>query len=299
MSHEKILILDLGSQYTQLIARRIRELGVFSEIVRFDISAADAEALNPKGVIISGGPASVYEETSPKVDAGLFELGVPVLGICYGLQLMVESLGGAVEPAPAREYGRADLTIDPSSALFHGLPSETTVWMSHGDRVSKIEGIFTSVAHNPSTPYAAVAHGSRPLFGVQFHPEVVHSVHGKDVIHNFVRGICGCHGDWKMANFVDEAVATVRAQLGDDGVVVCGLSGGVDSAVVSLILDRAVGERQHCIFVDNGLLRAGEVEEVEAAFRPRFGDRLQVVNASERFLKALEGVTDPEVKRTT
>ena len=298
MSHEKILILDLGSQYTQLIARRIRELGVFSEIKRFDISADDARALNPKGVILSGGPASVYEETSPKVDPAVFDLGVPVLGICYGLQLMVESSGGKVEPAPSREYGRAELTIDTGSPLFQGLSEDTTtVWMSHGDRVTQIEGTFRSIGHNAATPYAAVAHVERPLYGVQFHPEVVHSIHGKDVIHNFVRGISGCHGDWKMASFVDEAVATIQAQVGDEGAVVTGLSGGVDSAVVSLILDRAVGDRQHCIFVDNGLLRAGEVEEVEAAFRPRFGDRLQVVNASERFLQALAGVTDPELKR--
>lgn len=297
MSHEKILILDLGSQYTQLIARRVREEGVFSEIVSFTITAEEAKAQAPTGIILSGGPASVYAEASPRIDPALLELGVPVLGICYGLQLMVEILGGKVSAAPAREYGRAVATVSAQSPLFRGVPHETTVWMSHGDRVEAVEGMLTSIATTDSTPYAAAAHVSRPLYGVQFHPEVVHSVDGAQIIQNFVREICRCKGDWVMSSFVDEAVATIRAQVGETGRVVCGLSGGVDSAVTALIVDRAIGDRLHCIFVDNGVLRQDEVEEVEAAFRPIFGDRLKVVRAGEQFLEQLAGVEDPETKR--
>ncbi len=297
MNHEKILILDLGSQYTQLIARRIREQGVFSEIVPHSITAEEAREKAPKGLILSGGPASVYVEASPRIDPGLLDLGLPVLGICYGLQLMVELLGGKVASATSHEYGRADCDVDPTSPLFHNLPSQTVVWMSHGDRVEQVEGTLVSIARTSATPYAAAAHVTRPLYGVQFHPEVVHSVHGKQIIQNFVREVCGCHGDWVMASFIDEAVETIRAQVGDEGRVVCGLSGGVDSAVTAAIVDRALGDRLHCIFVDNGLLRRAEVEEVEAAFRPLFGDRLRVVRAAERFLGQLADVTDPETKR--
>jgi len=296
-AHEKILILDLGSQYTQLIARRIREEGVFSEIVRYDLSADEVRRRAPKGLVLSGGPASVYEESSPDVDPGLFDVGVPVLGICYGLQLVVERLGGEVAAASAREYGRAELELDRESPLFRGLPERTTVWMSHGDHVSQVEGRFRSIASTPSAPHAAVACVERPLYGVQFHPEVAHSVHGREVIRNFVKGVCGCKGDWAMTSFVDEAVASIRTQVGDGGRVVCGLSGGIDSSVVASIVDLAVGERLQCIFVDNGLLRQGELEEVEADFRPRFGDRLKVVQAGERFLEQLRGVVDPELKR--
>ncbi|RMG07044.1 MAG: glutamine-hydrolyzing GMP synthase [Planctomycetota bacterium] len=297
MAHETILILDLGSQYTQLIARRVRELDVFSEIVRYDISADELRRRAPKGIILSGGPASVYEHQSPRVDGRLFELGVPVLGICYGLQSMIEHFGGRVEPADAREYGRAVCRVDSESPLFAGLPAESVVWMSHGDRVTAVEGTFRSIATTESTPFAAAAHTERPLYGVQFHPEVVHSEHGKQVIANFVRGICGCSGDWAMASFVDEAVASIRTQVGAEGHVVCGLSGGVDSSVTALLVDRAVGERLTCIFVDNGVLRQGEVEEVEAAFRPLFGERLRVVRAGDAFLERLAGVEDPEEKR--
>ncbi|MBX3466921.1 MAG: glutamine-hydrolyzing GMP synthase [Planctomycetes bacterium] len=297
-AHEKVLIFDLGSQYTQLIARRIRELKVFCEIVRHDLPAAEVARQAPKGIVLSGGPASVYEHQSPRVDPAIFELGIPVLGICYGLQLMAEATGGKVGAAQAREYGHTRVTVDPESPLFRGLPRETVVWNSHGDLVTGLDAAhFRSIATTGSTPFAAVAHASRPLYGVQFHPEVVHSKHGREVLANFVRGIAGCAGDWTMGSFVDEAVATVRAQVGERGRVVCGLSGGVDSAVVALLLDRALGERLTCIFVDNGLLRLGEAEEVEAAFRPRLGDRLRVVHAGERFLGQLAGVVDPEVKR--
>jgi GMP synthase (glutamine-hydrolysing) len=297
IAHEKVLIFDLGSQYTQLIARRVRELGVFCEIVPHDLPAAEVARQAPKGLVLSGGPASVYEHQSPRVDPKLFELGVPVLGICYGLQLMAEVTGGKVGAAHAREYGHTRCTVDPTSALFKDVPAETVVWNSHGDLVTGLEGSFRSIAKTASTPFAAVAHKDRPLYGVQFHPEVVHSHHGKQVLANFVRNVCGCHGDWSMGSFVDEAVATIRKQVGERGRVVCGLSGGVDSAVVALLLDRALGERLTCIFVDNGLLRLGEAEEVEAAFRPRLGERLRVVRAGERFLEQLRGVVDPEVKR--
>ena len=296
-THERILILDLGSQYTQLIARRVRELGVFSEILRFDTPLAELQRRAPKAIVLSGGPASVYEHKAPTVDPGLFDLGVPVLGICYGLQLMVERLGGKITPAPAREFGRAELAVDAACPLFAGLPAKTTVWMSHGDRVERWGAPFKPVAWNAATPAAAVMHQERPLFGVQFHPEVVHSTHGRQVLANFVLGVAGCKGDWKMASFVDEAVDAIRAQCGPAGNVVCGLSGGVDSAVAALLVERAVGERLHCIFVDNGLLRLGELEEVEAAFRPVFGRRLHVIRAGERFLSRLERVTDPEEKR--
>lgn len=297
MSHETILILDLGSQYTQLIARRIREAGVFSRIARYDMTLAQVEEIAPKGIVLSGGPASVYAEHAPKIDPGILELGVPVLGICYGMQLMVEQLGGKVMPADSREFGRAHASVDPTNPLFADVPMETTVWMSHGDRVEEVEGTFRSLARTDHAPFAAIGHETKPLFGVQFHPEVVHSLHGEQVVRNFVRHICACRGDWKMASFIDEAVATIRAQVGETGQVVCGLSGGIDSAVVAAIVDRAIGARLTCIFVDNAVLREGEVEEVEAAFRPRFGERLRVIRAAEQFLSQLAGVTDPEEKR--
>lgn len=295
MAHETILILDLGSQYTQLIARRMREAGVFSQIVRYDLSAAEARALGPKGIVLSGGPASVYADASPQIDPGLLELGVPVLGICYGLQLMTKLLGGTVSASTAHEYGRTTCRIlRPDSPLVRGVPPETTVWMSHGDRVDAAG--LEAVAATDHTPFAATQHESRPLYGVQFHPEVHHSVHGRQIVENFL-DICGCARDWRMSSFIDEAVATIRAQAGTEGRIVCGLSGGVDSAVTAAIVDRAVGERLTCIFVDNGVLREDEIEEVEAAFRPRFGERFVLLREGERFLNALAGVTDPEEKR--
>ncbi|MCA8920359.1 MAG: glutamine-hydrolyzing GMP synthase [Planctomycetes bacterium] len=297
MSQEEILILDLGSQYTQLIARRIREIGVFSEITRHDTPAAELRARAPKGIVLSGGPSSVYDDHAPTVDPDLFELGIPVLGICYGEQLLVEHFGGKVQAASEREYGRAEVTLDRSCPLFAGLGERSRVWMSHGDRVDAIVEGLHSVASTPSAPFAAVQFADRPFYGLQFHPEVKHSEDGRAILTNFVRGVCGCVDTWKVADLCAESIAAIRAQVGDSGVVVCGLSGGIDSAVTAALVDQAIGERLHCIFVDNGLLRKGEVEEVEAAFRPRFGDRLQVVSAGERFVGQLAGVTDPELKR--
>lgn len=292
---ETLVIVDLGSQYTQLIARRIRELEVYTEIVRYDVAIEELSKDQVKGIILSGGPASAYDEDAPRVDEQLFELGKPVLGICYGLQLMVEHFGGQVLGSDAREYGRAHC-FHSGHALFEGVPADSVVWMSHGDRVEDTNHVFDTIAHTKDAPHAAVAHTDKTLFGVQFHPEVTHSAHGRRILENFCRRICGCHGDWQIASLIDSSVARIREQVGDAHVV-CGLSGGVDSAVAALMIDRAIGDQLTCIFVDNGLLRAGEVDEVSAAFRPLFGDRLQVVDASEDFLKALDGVRDPELKR--
>lgn len=292
---EMILIIDLGSQYTQLIARRIREQEVYTTITTNEITREKILDLAPRGIILSGGPASAYDEHAPRVDESLFDLGIPVLGICYGLQLAVEHFGGKVVASEKREYGRALCDHD-EHPLFNGLPEQTHVWMSHGDRVEDTAGVFKTLARTKDAPHAAVAHNEVPFIGVQFHPEVTHTEYGARILRNFCRDICACEASWKMASFVDEATRKIREQVGE-GRVVCGLSGGVDSAVVSLILERAIGERVTCIFVDNGLLREGEREEVEQCFRPIFGERLIVADARERFLKALEGVSDPELKR--
>ena len=296
MTRETVLILDLGSQYTQLIARRVRERGVYSEIVPFSIGAAAARARAPLGLILSGGPASVYDGGAPTIDPGLLDLGVPVLGICYGLQLGVERLGGRVTPAATREFGRTRCRMDVSDPLFAGLPEESTVWMSHGDTVQGTADLVP-IARTATCAHAAVRHEKRRFWGVQFHPEVAHTEHGGAILEAFLRRICGATGRWDPGSFADEAVARIREQTGERGRVICGLSGGIDSAVVAALCDRAVGPRLACIFVDNGLLRRGEVEAVEAAFRPRFGERLRVVRAGERFLERLAGVTDPERKR--
>jgi GMP synthase (glutamine-hydrolysing) len=296
MNHETILIFDLGSQYTQLIARRVREQRVYSEIVPFSISVDAVKAKKPRGIILSGGPASVYDRDSPTIDRAILDLGVPVLGICYGLQLGAELLGGKVIAAPHREFGRTECTFDTSCELFKDLPAKSVVWMSHGDRVED-KGELKAVAATGSTVQAAVQHRARPFYGVQFHPEVAHTVEGPGILKNFLLRICKCTGDWNLTSFIDECVKNVRAQVGESGRVVCGLSGGIDSAVVALLVDRAIGERLECLFVDNGLLRKGEVESVEAAFKPRFGSRLKVIRAAERFLESLKGVTDPERKR--
>ncbi|MBI3726565.1 glutamine-hydrolyzing GMP synthase [bacterium] len=294
---ETILILDLGSQYTQLIARRVREKNVYSEIVPHTIKASEVRARSPKGIILSGGPASVYDHGAPTIEKGLLDLGVPVLGICYGLQLGAELLGSKVAAAPEREFGRTECSFDTSCDLFKSLKEHSVVWMSHGDRVDDLKGDFRAIARTASSPQAAVQHRTRPFFGVQFHPEVAHTEQGGSILENFVRGICGCKGDWNLGDFIDLETRKIRDQVGEKGRVICGLSGGIDSAVVALIVDRAVGERLVCIFVDNGLLRQGEVASVEAAFRPRFGNRLRVVSAAERFLERLRGVTEPERKR--
>jgi GMP synthase (glutamine-hydrolysing) len=296
MTPETILILDFGSQFGQLIARRVRELNVFCQIVRHDISAERVRELAPKGLILSGGPASVYEPGAPKCDPAIFDLGIPVLGICYGLQVMCQALGGHVAPAAAREYGRATLSVLNAEPLFRGHPPEATVWMSHGDQVQTVSGDFVPLAATDTCPVAAVRHASRPLFGLQFHPEVSHSPHGTQVLANFLRDVCGCRGSWKMSAFLEETAARIREQVGSRRVI-CGLSGGVDSSVCAALLVKAIGPQVACIYVDNGLMRAGETDIVRHTFRDWFQADLHVVDAGERFLTALAGVTDPQTKR--
>jgi len=297
-SRERILILDFGSQYTQLIARRIRERHVYCEIHPPTLDVAAVRAWNPAGIILSGGPASVFADGAPDLDPALAELGVPILGICYGLQLLAHRLGGLVERADGREYGRALLKLESDDPLFADLPggAERTVWMSHGDRVLRLPDGFKILARSESSPFAAVRHAERPIWGLQFHPEVVHTQGGDRMLANFVLGICGCTGSWTMEAFIDEATARIQEQVGQ-GKVVCGLSGGVDSSVAAALVHRAVGEQLVCIFVDNGLLRAREREEVEALFGEHLHIPLITVRAEQRFVNALEGVSDPERKR--
>jgi GMP synthase (glutamine-hydrolysing) len=298
MQHDEVIpILDFGAQYAQLIARRVREQGVYSELVRPDISIEELKKLNPKGLILSGGPSSVYEPGAPKSDPRIFDLNIPILGICYGMQLGSQLLGGQVKPAKAREFGRAKMTVaDPNDALVRGLPKDTTVWMSHGDQVHDLPPEFIPLATTPTCPFAAARHRSRPFYGVQFHPEVTHTPRGEQIFHNFVYEICKCKGDWTMGNFVDRSIRTVREQVGN-GKVICGLSGGVDSSVVAALLHKAIGDQLVCIFVDNGLLRKDERQLVESTFRDHFRINLRVSDASEHFLRELKGVTDPQQKR--
>jgi GMP synthase (glutamine-hydrolysing) len=294
---DRILILDFGGQTTQLIARRIREQQVYCEIQPPTLDAAAVKAWRPAGIILSGGPASTLAADSPTVDPGIFSLGVPVLGICYGEQLMAKLLGGLVEKASEREFGRAQLKLEQDHPLFAGLPgSERTVWMSHGDRVLRLPPGFEVIATSDGSPFAAVADRARRLVAVQFHPEVAHTEGGERMLWNFVHGMCGCAGSWTVSAFVQEAIETVRKQVGD-GRAVCGLSGGVDSSVAAALVGRAIGDRLTCIFVDHGLLREGERAQVEREFREHLGMRLVTVDASARFLRALAGVTDPERKR--
>jgi GMP synthase (glutamine-hydrolysing) len=293
---ESIVILDFGSQYTQLIARRIREFNIFSRIVRIDTPAAELAKEKPAGIILSGGPASVYDQNAPTCDPDLFKLGIPILGICYGLQLTVHLLGGKVAPSSEREYGHARLHSTTDGELFQDTPSEQGVWMSHGDKVLGLPEGFVPIAQTDSTPFAAVADPVRRLYGLQFHPEVVHTPAGKTILGNFCRRICGCHGLWTMESFIERSIAEVRQQVGD-GQVILGLSGGVDSSVAAALLHRAIGDQLTCIFVDNGLIRIGETEAVRSLFQRALGLNLQVVDASDRFLAKLEGISDPETKR--
>jgi len=296
---DRVLILDFGSQFTQLIARRIRERGVYCEIHPCGVSLDAVRSFAPQGIVLSGGPSSVLDADAPFAHREVLDLGVPVLGICYGLQWMCQQLGGVVEASDDREYGRAQLKLERrGDPLFAGLEDRParTVWMSHGDRVLRLPDGFERIASSDNSPFAAVRHRERPLYGIQFHPEVVHTEGGGELLANFVHGICGCGDSWSMEAFIDEAVRKIRAQVGD-AQVVCGLSGGVDSSVAAALVHRAIGDRLHCILVDHGLLRENEASEVERIFREGLGIPLTVVDASERFLSALVGVTDPEQKR--
>ena len=298
MSRETILILDFGSQYTQLIARRIREESVYSEIHPFSLPLARIREMAPRAIVLSGGPASVYGRGAPSIGPEIFSLGVPILGICYGAQLTASLLGGQVAGADKHEYGRAHVAPR-GSALFTGFaPGEPIgVWMSHGDRVEALPPGFELIGESGNSPAAAFADSSRHIYCVQFHPEVAHTPRGPEILRNFLFRVAGCSGDWSMSSFVDEEIARVRAQVGDAGRIVCGLSGGVDSSVVAALLHKAIGDRLTCIFVDNGLLRAGERESVASVFRGHFKIDLRVIDAVDRFLEALAGVTDPEKKR--
>lgn len=293
---DKILVLDFGSQYAQLIARRVREQSVFAQIVRHDITAERLKELAPRGIILSGGPTSVYAPNSPHCDPKIFDLGIPVLGICYGMQLACHILGGEVEAAMHREFGRAHCQVIEADTLFENIPEHNVVWMSHGDQVQSVSDDFMSLATTDTCPVAAVKHRKLPVFGLQFHPEVSHTPNGSRILRNFLYGVCGCVGDWKISSILEQTIVELRERVGTHRVI-CGLSGGVDSSVVAGLLAKAIGEQCSCIFVDNGLLRQGEREMVRETFAEHFQTDLHVVDAGERFLKALAGVTDPQEKR--
>lgn len=297
MAHQTVLVLDFGSQYTQLIARRLRELSVYSEILPFDTSIEELRGHNPVGIILSGGPASVSDDGAPQCAPTLFELGVPTLGICYGMQVMASRLGGQVARAPEREYGHATVTVTGDGPLLAGIPSELRVWASHGDFVESAPQGFEVRATSANAPVAAMEDRERGFYALLFHPEVVHTEHGTDILRNFAYTICGCTGDWTMASFVQETTARIRETVGDSAKVVCGLSGGVDSTVAALLVQLAIGDRLTCIFVDNGVLRLNEARQI----RQRYVEKLQLnvvfEDASGLFLERLSGVTDPERKR--
>jgi GMP synthase (glutamine-hydrolysing) len=294
--HEAVVVLDFGAQYSMLIARRVRELDTYCELLPWDTPWERVREMDLRGVILSGGPASVYEDGAPAAPAWVYESGVPVLGICYGMQLLAHQLGGRVAPGREREYGLAVITSVEPSALFEGLPGALDVWMSHGDRIEAMPPGFEAIARSPNSPVAVMADAQRGYYGLQFHPEVVHTPLGKEILRNFVRNICGSPGTWTPGNFIDETVAAIRAQVGA-GRVICGLSGGVDSAVAAALVHRAIGDQLTCIFVDNGLLRSGEAEEVVDTFRRNMHINLVHVEAEDQFLAALAEVTNPETKR--
>ena len=293
-----ILVLDFGSQFVQLIARRCREARAFAVVVRHDLPVERIRELNPRGLILSGGPASVYEPGAPHPDPAIWDLGVPILGLCYGMQLAVEALGGDIQPGDTREYGRAECRVlVAEEPLFNCVPAVSTVWMSHGDKVLGLGDEFVALAETDTSPIAAVRHRDRPIYCLQFHPEVAHTEYGTRLIGNFLEHICKSPGDWTMGAFLERAVEDLRRKVGPDERVVVGVSGGVDSAVVAALLARALGDRAVCIFVDNGLLRRGEREDVVSVFGDHSAAELKVVDASLRFLSALDGVTDPQEKR--
>jgi len=296
--NDVVLILDFGSQYTQLIARRVRECRVRSEIVGPSITADEIRARGPRAIILSGGPDSVYREGAPQLSPGVLDLGLPLLGICYGLHLIARDLGGRIERAKEREYGHADVEIDTSATLFHGLSAVEPTWMSHGDHVVELPPGARAMASTANAPFAAFELPERRIYAIQFHPEVAHTAHGTRVLENFLYELAGCHGDWTTGNFIAQEMDALRARLKDDHVL-CGISGGVDSAVAALLLHQAIGDRLHCLFVDNGLLRKDEARLVMEAFEHRFHVPVRSVDASREFLGALDGITDPEEKRKT
>jgi GMP synthase (glutamine-hydrolysing) len=296
LHEQKILILDFGSQYTQNIARKIRECQVYCEIHPCTLSFDKITAFEAKGIILSGGPASILEKDSPLCDRRLFELGIPILGICYGMQLISHLLGGKVDPSPHREFGRAELMLKEFSHLFEEVKNNSTVWMSHGDRISKLPTGFKAIAFTGNSPLAAIENPVAKIYGLQFHPEVVHTVDGAKILNNFLFKICQCARNWKMESLVDHMIDDIRHQVGNSKVV-CGLSGGVDSSVAAILIHKAIGDNLFCLFIDNGLLRSGEKEKVENTFRDNFNINLDVINASEKFLQKLKGITDPEQKR--
>ena len=293
---DEVVVLDYGGQYSQLIARRVRECGVFSELLPHHVGAEEVRRRAPRGLILSGGPASVYADGAPRLESALLELGIPVLGICYGMQLLALELGGRVEGAEVGEFGRSDLTVHEPGRLLAGLPAHQTCWMSHRDTIFAPPPGFTALASSSASPVAALEHPGRGVYGIQFHPEVAHTPFGRDILERFLRDVCACDMSWSAASIVDEQVERVRAQVGD-GRVVCGLSGGVDSSVAALLVHRAVGEQLTCVFVDHGLMRKNEGEQVITAFREGFGIPLVAVDAERRFLDRLRGVSDPEAKR--
>lgn len=291
-----IVILDFGSQYTQLIARRVREAKVYCEILPFRTTAEEIKKRNPTGVILSGGPSSVYAADAPRPDGKIWDLGVPVLGICYGMQLMTEHFGGRVKKADHREYGSAEIQLDYQNGIFTGLEQKLPVWMSHGDAADELPTDFVRLAHSRNSRFAAIANLKNRLYGVQFHPEVHHTPSGAQLLKNFLTNVCKEEPNWTMESFLNSQVKAIREQVGK-GHVICGMSGGVDSSVAATLVDKAIGEQLTCVFVDNGLLRKGEKERVETHFKKRFKAEVKIVDASARFLKALEGVSDPEKKR--
>jgi GMP synthase (glutamine-hydrolysing) len=296
VAREEIVVLDYGGQYSQLIARRIRDCGVFSELLPYHVSIEEVRRRRPRGIVLSGGPASVYADGAPRLERELLELGVPVLGICYGMQLLVHELGGRVEQADVGEFGRTDLTVSEPGVLLAGLPAEQTCWMSHRDTVFAAPEGFTALASSTVSPVAAVESPERGIYGIQFHPEVVHTPYGQQILTRFLTEICGCGLTWSPASIAQEQIARIRKQVGD-GQVICGLSGGVDSSVAALLVHRAIGDQLTCVFVDHGLMRKSEGEQVISAFRDTFKVPLVAVDAEQRFLSKLKGVTEPEAKR--